>query len=180
MKCIRILKDEDFGLESKEFNNPRIRHGARGIIINEDGKIALFNKSNKNEYKLPGGGIDENEDPKYAFKREALEETGCEIEILDELGTIEEHKSLDNFKQKSFLFVAKVINDTGNLHLTQKEKDEGAKLLWVKPEEGLELIKGCLDNLKESKYENLYHSKFIVKRDITILEYYLNNVKSTT
>lgn len=177
MKCIRVLKDEDFELESVEFNNPRVRYGARGIIIREDGKIAIFNKSNKNEYKLPGGGVDKGEDIKEAFKREALEETGCEIEIIKELGTIEEHKSLDNFKQISYLFVGKVLKDNNQLELTQKEKDEGAKLLWVDEKEGLRLITECSNNLKESKYENLYHSKFIVLRDRYILEYYLQNKK---
>lgn len=29
----------------------------------------------KNEYKLPGGGIDKGENPEEAFKRETLEET---------------------------------------------------------------------------------------------------------
>lgn len=161
MKCIRVLKDEDFGLESVEFNNPRVRYGARGIIIREDGKIAIFNKSNKNEYKLPGGGVDKGEDIKEDFKREALEETGCEIEIIKELGTIEEHKSLDNFKQISYLFVGKVLKDNNQLELTQKEKDEGAKLLWVDKEEGLKLITDCFEDLKESKYENLYHSNLL-------------------
>ena len=169
MNCIRVLVDEDFGLKSVEFNNPRVRKGARGIIINSDGKIAVFNKANKNEYKLPGGGIDEGENPEEAFKREALEETGCEIEI------IEEHKSLDNFKQTSYIFVAKVVNDTHKLNLTQKEKDEGAQLLWVDDTEALKLITDCYDKLKESKYENLYHSKFIALRDRYILEYYLNS-----
>jgi len=51
MNCIRVLVDEDFGLKSVEFNNPRVRKGARGIIINSDGKIAVFNKANKNEYR---------------------------------------------------------------------------------------------------------------------------------
>ena len=97
MNCIRVLVDEDFGLKSILFNNPRTRMGARGIIKNE-GKIVLFNKANKNEYKLPGGGIDEGENPYEAFKREALEETGCEIEIEELIGSIEEHKSLDNLK----------------------------------------------------------------------------------
>lgn len=61
-------------------NNSRLRLGARGIAIREDGKIAIFNKSNKNEYKLPGGGLEgEGEE---AFKREVLEEIGCEIEII--------------------------------------------------------------------------------------------------
>lgn len=175
MNCIRILVDEDFGLKSVDFNNPRIRHGARGIIINSEGKIAILNKANKNEYKLVGGGIDDGETPEEAFKRESLEETGCDIEIVKSLGTIEEHKSLDNFKQISYLFVAKVINDNHNLKLTEKEKDEGARLLWVDANEALNLITNCFDQLKESKYENLYHSKFIAMRDRYILEYYLKN-----
>lgn len=75
MECIKKLTDENIGLTSIEFNNPRIRYGARGIIIEKDGKIALFNKTMKNEYKLPGGGIDKGENPEEAFKRETLEET---------------------------------------------------------------------------------------------------------
>ena len=52
-------------------NNSRLRLGARGIAIREDGKIAIFNKSNKNEYKLPGGGLEGEgeEEPEEAFKR---------------------------------------------------------------------------------------------------------------
>ena len=75
MNCIKTITDEDFGLKSVKLNNPRTRKGARGIVKRNDGKIALLFKSNMNEYKLPGGGIDENEDPKDAFKREVLEET---------------------------------------------------------------------------------------------------------
>lgn len=175
MECIKKLIDENIGLTSIEFNKPRTRYGARGIIIEKDGKIALFNKTMKNEYKLPGGGIDKGENPEEAFKREALEETGCEVEIIKCLGTIEEHKSLDNFKQISYIFIAKVINNRNKLNLTAKEKTEGAKLLWVDDSQALKLITECYDNLKESKYENLYHSKFIVLRDRYILEYYLKN-----
>lgn len=174
MKRIGILKDEDFGLKSIGSKNPRIRFAARGIIIDND-KIAIFNKTKKNEYKLPGGGIEDNETSEEAFIREAKEETGCEIEIIKKLGTIEEHKTLDNFKQISHVFVAKVINNTNKLDLTQKEKDEGARLIWTSDSEALNLITNCFDNLKESEYENLYHTKFIVLRDKLILEYYLKN-----
>lgn len=66
---IGIITDEDFGDQSREFNNPRIRYGARGIVINENGDLAVLNKTKKNEYKLPGGGIEANEDPHFAFKR---------------------------------------------------------------------------------------------------------------
>ena len=128
MKCIKVLTDEDFGNEIKEFNNPKIRYGARGIIFNEKNEIAILNKSNKNEYKLIGGGVKEFEDPIKAFKREALEESGCVIEIDDFLGTIKEEISQNNFMQTSYVYVAHVIKDTKELNLTKKENDEGAKL----------------------------------------------------
>ena len=175
MKCIKIITDQDLNLETFSFNNPKIRKGARGIVINNDGKIAVFHKSNKNEYKLPGGGIELGESPKEAFKREILEETGCEVEIIKELGTIEEHKSKDNFQQVSYIFVSKVTKNTNQLYLTDKEKDEGAKLLWKNENEALQLITDCYEKLIPSKYEDVYHTKFIVTRDRMILQYYIDN-----
>ena len=49
------------------------------------------------------------------------------------MGTTEEYKTLDNFKQISYIFVGKVLEDTKQLNVTQKEKDEGAKLVWETP-----------------------------------------------
>ena len=172
--CMLIkITDEDIGEVSKNMNNPRLRLGARGIVIREDGKIAIFNKSNKNEYKLPGGGIEEDENPEEAFKREVLEETGCIIEIEEKLGITEEYKTKTNFKQISNVFIGMVIEDTKQLNVTQKEKEEGAQLIWKAPEEALKLIIDCYDNLVGSKYESVYMTKFIVLRDRKILEYYL-------
>lgn len=94
--------------------NPVIRNGARGIVIRQDGKIAIFYKSNKKQYKLPGGGIENNETPEIAFKREVLEETGCNVEIIKKLGITKEYKSRENFLQTSHIFISKVANDTKN------------------------------------------------------------------
>ena len=180
MELIYKVTDKDIGESAIEMENPRLRKGARGIVVREDGKIAVFNKANKNEYKLPGGGIENEEKPEEAFKREVFEETGCEVEIIETLGTIEEYKTLDNFKQISYVFVGKVLKDTHELHVTEKEKDEGAKLIWETPEKALELITDCFNNLIASKYESVYHTKFIVYRDRKILERYieLNKVKN--
>ena len=107
-----IVKITDIDFNIKEINNieqPIIRFGARGIVFNNEGKIAIIHKVNKNEYKLPGGGIDENEDAKIAFKRECEEEIASKVKILKILGTAEEYKSQENFKQLSFVFVAKKI-----------------------------------------------------------------------
>lgn len=176
MELICKITDLDIGEELLKMKNPRLRLAARGIVIREDGKIAVFNKSNKNEYKLPGGGIEGEENPEIAFKREAMEETGCEVEIIKELGTTEEYKSLNNFKQISYVYVGKVIKDTKQLHVTEKEKDEGAKLLWETPQKALELITECYNNLIASKYESVYSTKFIVLRDRKILEKYINEM----
>lgn len=174
---IAKLTDEDIGEKFIELENPEIRLAARGVVIREDGKIALFNKTNKNEYKLPGGGIEGEETPEEAFKREVLEETGCRVEIINKLGITEEYKTQTNFKQISHVFVGKVLEDTHQLNVTEKEKEEGAELLWEYPEKALDLIKNCYDKLVASKYESVYKTKFIILRDSKILEKYIGNEK---
>lgn len=175
MHCIKVLTDKDFNLEVKEFNNPRIRYGARGIVFNDKNQIAILNKANKNEYKLVGGGIEGDEDPMIAFKREVLEEAGCIIEIDKCLRTFKEEKSQGNFIQTSYVYVAHVIEDTKHQNFTQKEIDEGAKLLWLNINDAISLIKDSENKLKPSEYEGVYHTKFVVRRDYEILKYYLDN-----
>lgn len=178
MNLICKLTDQDIGEKYFELENPELRLSARGIVVREDGKIAVFYKANKNEYKLPGGGIENNENPEEAFKREVLEETGCIVEIIEKLGITEEYKYQTNFRQISNVFVGKVIEDTMQLNITKKEKDEGARLLWESPRNALKLITNCYDKLIGSNYESVYQTKFIVLRDRKILEYYLKKYKN--
>ena len=171
-----VIQDIDVGLENKPLSNPKTRTGARGIVVKGE-YIALFNKANMNEYKLPGGGVEEGEDYAIAFSREVLEETGCIVEDVELLGTVEEKKGHNNFYQKSYAYVGYVVEDTGTLHLTEKEAKEGARLVWVTVDEAIDLITNCKDNIIDSpcdEDETVYSSKFIIKRDLTILNYYKN------
>lgn len=177
MKLIGRLTDEDVGEKVVEMNNPEIRIGARGIVLRDDGKMAVFYKTNKNEYKLPGGGLEGYETPEDAFKREVLEETGCQVKITKKLGVIEECKSINNFKQISHVFVSKVVRDTNKLNLTEKEKYEGSKLVWATPQEALKLIAESYDKLVESKYQSVYSTRFVILRDKKILETYFKDLK---
>lgn len=52
MNLLFKLTDKDFEIEPQEMNNSRLRLASRGIVVREDGKIAIQNKQNKNEYKL--------------------------------------------------------------------------------------------------------------------------------
>lgn len=173
---IGIITDNDFDIKEKQSTEPPlIRFGARGIVENSNGQIAIIHKKNKNEYKLPGGGIDNNEEASVAFMRECEEELGIKINNIKELGVIEENKSQENFKQLSFVFVAEKYVDLDSTSLTQKEIEEGTEYLWLSKTEALTKVKESLNQLKASKYDSLYRTKFMVLRDIKILEYYIDN-----
>ena len=176
MKLIAKITDENIGESFSELINPKTRTAVRTILLDNNNNIAILHKKSKNEYKLIGGGVDDGENLEEALKREALEESGCTINILSCMGYIEEYRSKMNFYQKSYIYLSKVVENTHNLHLTQKEKDEEAELCWFKPQQALELMRESYNNLCPSKYSNLYSTKLIVARDTTILDYYLQSL----
>ena len=173
MNYFKIITDADFGDTPKSLKEPKTRFGARGIILNDQGKIAVLHMANIDVYKLVGGGVEDGEKPEEAFKREALEESGCRIEIDRDLGLIREEKSQINFAQDSHVFVAHVINDTGKLHLTEKEISRGSELVWLTPENALAKIEQNERDLSIPD-SDLYQFKFITRRDVEILKHYLN------
>lgn len=79
---ISRITDKDIGEKYIKLNNPKTRNSSRGIVLRDDGKIAVFNLTKKNLHKLPGGGMENNETPENAFKREVLEETGSQVEVI--------------------------------------------------------------------------------------------------
>ena len=179
MELIVKITDADIGEKVYEINNPTTRKAVRAILLNDLGEIALLHKSEKNEYKLIGGGVENQETLEQALRREVLEESGCEITIQKELGYVEEYRTLNNFVQISYVYVAKVANDTKKLHLTMQEKEEGAELCWYKPEIALNQINNSYEKLIPSKYSNLYGSKIIIKRDSSILKYFIETTKNS-
>ena len=67
---------------------------ARAILLNEQNKIALHTLhrddifGNQIYLETPGGGVDEGETFEEAVKRECLEETGTDIQIICPLGEV--------------------------------------------------------------------------------------------
>lgn len=71
-----------------QFGNPHgvytDRPGAYAVLTNASGQVlSVFVRG---RYHLPGGGIDKNEDPLEAVKREIKEETGYTVEHLQKIG----------------------------------------------------------------------------------------------
>jgi ADP-ribose pyrophosphatase YjhB (NUDIX family) len=68
------------------FDDPKV---AAGVLVIQDGKVLLVRRAiepQRGLWSLPAGFVDSDEDPRRAAQREALEETGLEIEttgVLD-------------------------------------------------------------------------------------------------
>jgi ADP-ribose pyrophosphatase YjhB (NUDIX family) len=68
------------------FEDPKV---AAGVLVVQDGKVLLVRRAiepQQGRWSLPAGFVDADEDPRRAAQREALEETGLEVEatgILD-------------------------------------------------------------------------------------------------
>ena len=72
------------------------------------------------------------------------------------------------------------MENTNTLYLTEKEKNEGAELIWVSPLDALKLMENSYNDLTASTYSkdyDVYRMKFISLRDRKILEYYISNYK---
>ncbi|MES3037715.1 MAG: NUDIX hydrolase [Bdellovibrionota bacterium] len=63
-----------------------------GVVIKKDGRYLLVQEKQPKVYgkwNFPAGWIDKNETPEQAALREAKEETGLEVELVNKLGVFE-------------------------------------------------------------------------------------------
>ena len=74
---------------SSQINNFNIR--VYGILVNQKNEVLLSDEYEFNQYmtKFPGGRLEYGEGPADCIKREALEELGQKIEIIDHFYTID-------------------------------------------------------------------------------------------
>lgn len=163
MKLIATVTDRKVIGKDFEFKGEYSkRKAARAIVFNSDGKIALLNAKKYGFHKLPGGGIEGNEDIKEALERELKEELGCKAQITKEVGKIIEIKNKYGQEQLSYCYAAKVLSK-GKSNLTRLEKEKlGVEIEWVTVKEAIRLFKK--DNPKD------YTARFIRYRDLMLLE----------
>lgn len=163
MKLLREITEKDItNKETYEEISYKIRKASRAVVFNEENKIAILNVSNDNYHKLPGGGIERDEDIITALRRELIEEVGVEVDVLDELGMIIEYR--DNFKQLqiSYCYLCKVVGEYQETSFTEEEKNNGFILEWVSLNEAISILEN--DNPEK------YMGKFIRERDLEFLK----------
>ena len=167
MKIILTIKQQDIEPGYVEPENVQYyeRYAARAVLLDESGRVALLHSSKRNYYKLPGGGVEKNEDMSRALARELLEEVGAEAEVTGEIGRVEEWRdnSDKQLHQVSDAYLAKVIGDIAQPDFTEEEIADGFSVVWADDiQHAIELVKSASTSVD-------YEVLFMSNRDSAIL-----------
>ena len=173
MKQLFEMDLKDYKSIDKIYKRP----SARGIILDENGKIALVYSKKEKYFKFPGGGIIEDEDKKEALIREVREETGLLVipESIEEFGSVmRRQKSIKSpdtvFEQENFYYFCKVENRITEQNHDDYEKEAGFVLKYVDFDEAIRV---------NSDYKTKdYFNEIMIKRDTKVLELIKKFVKS--
>lgn len=160
---LKTIRDKDFGLDIPDVEVYQERRAARAVVFNKDGKVALLHATKKQYHKLPGGGIEDNEDILGALNREVMEEIGSKINNIKELGIVEEYRNKILIHQLSYCFIANLDGLEGTPNLTEKEIRDGFQTVWLNIDEALKI-------LNSEDTEGRYDGKFINTRDTFLLQ----------
>ncbi len=138
-----------------------MRHAARAVVFDTEGRIALLHVTKHGFHKLPGGGVEAGEDLTEALRRECLEEIGCEILVGESLGEVHEYRRQFTQHQISYCFTAQVLGTKGESTFTPDEIADGFEIEWFLPEEALMVL--------ESESTDDYAGQFMLVRDRAII-----------
>lgn len=161
MQLLKIINPED--VSKAELSSYTVREAGRAVVIDQDRKIALLYVSKENYYKLPGGGVEAGEDKILALSRECIEEIGCNIDIVTEIGSIIEYRKIFELNQTSYCFLAKVKGLKGIPDFTESEKKRGFEIVWLPYEEAIKA-------LSENNTTSIEGKLYITPRDLAFLK----------
>lgn len=165
MNVIAKIREQDIYPDAVMVDPSGFKHreAVRAVVTDETGQVALLNVTKRGFHKLPGGGIESNESRTEALEREVLEEVGCYIEVLSELGEVIEYRDQWQQIQTSFCYRAQRVGDLQQNALTKQEQDHGFKIVWAKNiDEAIAML--------EADDPDGYDGKRMKPRDLAILK----------
>jgi 8-oxo-dGTP diphosphatase len=137
------------------------RFAVRVVVQNAAGEVAIVHAQKDNYYKLPGGGIELDEDHHEAASREVQEETGATVTVRggSYFATTEEFRH--DLHQISYCYFADLIDATGKPDLTAEEREDGLSHSWIPFDKALEVMTAAEPTSELGRY--------IRERDIYLL-----------
>jgi 8-oxo-dGTP diphosphatase len=143
----------------------RRRRSVRGIVYDTDGTIALIHAENEGYYTLPGGGVEPEETFEEGIIRECKEEVGCDVQIVEYIGTSLEYQKGNSLLKEVCGYTLKVVGNKG-LPIVVDDDTEAEKnsvVEWVMLADEIKLIESLLE------VPDLY-IRYTVKTDIAFLK----------
>lgn len=132
MRTLFTLEDNEYPFEYIDHT----RYISRGILLNEKNEVFL-NKlygdddfGHRDYYETPGGGKKVNETLEEALYREMREETGYEVEIVKELGMVNDYYNLIHRNNRNYYYLCKTKRFVGKT-LEDYEKTIIVDGVWV-------------------------------------------------
>lgn len=118
------------------------RQASRAIVRRDDLILLLYTQRYR-DYSLPGGGLEEDEDPVEGLIRELEEETGARnIRNIQPFGSYEEYRSwykpADSVLHMiSYCYTAEVDPHLGNTSMEGYELRNGMQPVWITLDEAI-------------------------------------------
>lgn len=118
------------------------RLATRSITLIDNNILVLYTER-YDDYSLPGGGLDTDEDKIEGMKRELIEETGAKnIKNIKPFGVYEEYRpwhkpDYDIQHMISYCYTCDINKELGASNLEQYETNNGMKALWINIHEAI-------------------------------------------
>lgn len=158
MKIFKEIHDEDiFENYIKSDNEYTLRPTVKGIILDDQNNIALLKA--RGHYLLPGGGVEADESSLEAIKREIMEEVGCNIDDIKEIGASHQFRNKYMRHYEVIFFTAKVIGEKNKPTTTQEDEIKDVELFWFDKEEVFTILKSQIETKDENEYEFCFNAR---------------------
>lgn len=144
------------------------RKAARGIILKASKILLLYTKL-YNDYSLPGGGVDPNEDLTTGLKRELTEETGARnIEIVSKFGMIDEYRphhkpGYDLIRILNYFYVCNIDEQRNEPDFEDYEIANGMTPIWVDINDAIKHNENVMANKESSMGMSIHRETFILQ-----------------
>ncbi len=108
----------------------KTKHATRTVLLDTEDRVAIIKVGKYGYYKIPGGGVEDGEDLSESAKREVLEESGCDSEIIAELGRMETDILDWQLHDISDGFIGRVVGEKRPPKFDDYEQERGFSLEW--------------------------------------------------
>lgn len=155
-------------ITNKEINGNVLKQFSTRAIVLDGNKILLLYTKRYDDYSLPGGKLDPNEDIIVGLKRELNEETGAtNIHDIKEFGVFEEYRP--SYKDKydaihliSYCYNCKINSQLGDTNLESYEINNGMEVQWMDIDKAI--------SYNKNTFKNSPNKGLSIEREIYLLE----------